>query len=147
MLATRLVQLIEMHSDRLAEGLLQKFLTTERCSDLRKVDAAELRERSHEIYRNLSEWLTGKTEAEIEARYKEVGARRAKQGVRFSHFVYAITTTREHLLSYLESGGIGDKELSAHGNLELRHMLDQFFDKALYYAAVGYEQARQSAAA
>ena len=147
MLATRLVKLIETHSEPLSEGLLNKFLTSERCSDLRKVDAQELRERSHEIYRNLSDWLMGKTEKEIEERYKEVGMRRAVQGVRFSHFVYAITTTREHLLDFLQREGFSDSTLALYGHLELAHMLDQFFDKALYYAAVGFEQAKRSTAA
>jgi hypothetical protein len=32
--------------------------------------------------------------------------------------------------------------MELHGKLELLHMLSQFFDRALYYAAVGYEDER-----
>ncbi len=147
MLATRLVKLIETHSEPLSEGLLNKFVTSEKCSDLRKVNAQELRDRSHEIYRNLSDWLMGKTEKEIEERYQELGMRRAAQDVRFSHFVYAITATREHLLDFLQREGFSDSTLALYGHLELARMLDQFFDKALYYTAVGYEQAKRTTAA
>jgi hypothetical protein len=32
--------------------------------------------------------------------------------------------------------------MELHGELELLHLLSQFFDLVLYYAAVGYEQER-----
>jgi hypothetical protein len=34
-----------------------------------------------------------------------------------------------------------------YGELELVQLLDQFFDRALYYAVVGYERARMRKAA
>ena len=55
MIAVRLVRLIEQHSDELTDGLLQKFQTSARTTDLRKVPIQELRNRSHEILRNLSD--------------------------------------------------------------------------------------------
>jgi hypothetical protein len=32
--------------------------------------------------------------------------------------------------------------MELHGELELMHLLNQFFDRALYYTAVGYERER-----
>ena len=32
--------------------------------------------------------------------------------------------------------------MELHGELELMHLLDQLFDRALYYAAMGYERER-----
>ncbi len=49
MIAVRLVRLIEHHSDELTEGLLRKFQSSPRTSDLKKVPEHELRARSHEI--------------------------------------------------------------------------------------------------
>ena len=147
MLAVRLVRLIESHSEQLAHGLLEKVWNSPKCSDLRKVPAAELEARTHEIYHNLSDWLTNKTEADVERRYTEIGAARAAQGVAFSHFVWAITATREHVRSFLQREGFVDSAVELHGQLELLHLLDQFFDRALYYAAVGYERDRATRAA
>ena len=90
MLAARLVNLIEAHSQQLSVGLLKKLLVSERTADLRRVPEGELVERTYEIYRNLSDWLLNKTESDIERRYTEIGARRAQQGVAFSHFLWAI---------------------------------------------------------
>lgn len=146
-MAIRLVRLIETHADRLAHGLQHKFLHAPHCEDLKKVPATELKERSYEIYRNLSDWLTAKSEAEIEHRYVALGARRASQGVALSNLVWAITATKEHLWEFLESEGFADKPVELFGELELLHRIEMFFDRALYYATVGYEKAAKTAAA
>ncbi|HEV2021784.1 MAG TPA: hypothetical protein VGQ94_04590 [Terriglobales bacterium] len=147
MLAIRLVRLIENHSEQLARGLTEKVWNSSKCSDLHRVPADELQARTHEIYRNLSDWLMNKTEAEVERRYTELGARRAHQGVAFSHFVWAITATKEHVRAFVQREGLADSAMELHGELELLHLLDQFFDRALYYTAVGYEQAHAVRAA
>ena len=142
MLAIRLVKLIEKHSEQLSRELSEKVWNSPRCSDLRKVPPDELEARTREIYRNLSDWLLNKTEAELDQRYTELGARRAEQGVAYSHFLWAITATKEHLLAFVQREGLSDTALELHGELELLHLLSQIFDRALYYAAVGYEDER-----
>jgi hypothetical protein len=147
MMAIRLVRLIETHADRLAHGLQHKFLHSRYSADLKKVPAEELKDRSYEIYRNLSDWLTAKSEAEIEHRYIALGARRAAQGVALSHLVWALTATKEHLWEFLESEGLAEKPVELFGELELLHQIEKFFDRALYYATIGYEKTSKSAAA
>jgi hypothetical protein len=142
MLAVRLVRLIESHSEQLSRELSEKVWNSPLCSDLRKVPSKELEARTHEIYRNLSDWLLDKTEAEVERRYTELGASRAQQGVAFSHFIWAITATKEHMRAFVQREGLSDSAMELHGELELLFLLGQFFDRALYYAAVGYERER-----
>jgi hypothetical protein len=141
MLATRLVQLIEAHSNRLSEDLLQKFLKHERCATLRNVPEQELRDRSYEVYKNLSDWLLAKTDKEVEERYTEIGMRRYQQRVSLSHLLYALTLTKEHLLEYLQRESFYDSSLALYGHLEFIRMLSQFFDRAIFYAVAGYEKA------
>ena len=143
MLAVKLVQLIENRSEQLSRELSEKVWNSPRCSDLHKVPSNELEARTHEIYRNLSDWVLHKTEAELEQRYTELGARRAEQGVAYSHFHWAITATKEHLRAFVQREGLSDSAMELHGELELMHMLGKFFDRALYYAAVGYERERE----
>lgn len=141
MLAVRLVRLIENHSDQLARGLTEKVWNSPKCGDLHKVPADELQARTHEIYRNLSDWLMNKTEGELERRYIELGSRRSQQGVAFSHLVWALTATKGHVRSFVQREGFADSAMELHGELELLALLDQFFDRTLYYAAIGYERA------
>jgi hypothetical protein len=140
MLATRLVQLIESHAGRLSECLLLKLQNDPNCADLRKVAPQELNARSYEIYRHLGDWLLGKTRRQLEQVYVELGERRARQGVAFSHFLYAITATKEQLWQYLECEGLVAEPVELYGEMELFRLVDQFFDRALYHAAVGYER-------
>ena len=142
MLAVRLVRLIENHSEQLSRELTEKLWNSPRCSDLHKVPADELEARSREIYRNLSDWLLDK-QVEVERRYTELGALRAQQGVAYSHFVWAVTATKEQVRAFVQREGLSDNAMELHGELELLHLLDQFFDRALYYAAVGYERERE----
>lgn len=142
MLAGRLVRLIEKHSEQLSRELTEKVWNSPRCSDLHKVPPDELQARTHEIYQNLNSWLMDMTELEIEMRYTDLGMRRAGQGVAFSHFLWAITATREHMVNFVKREGFSDTPMDLHGELELMHILSQFFDRTLYYAAVGYERER-----
>ena len=146
MLAIRLVRLIESHADKLSNGLLHKFQHSPHCADLKRVPTDELKDRSHEIYRNLSDWLLDKTEGEIEHRYTALGARRAAQGVSFSHLVWALTATKEHLWEFLDAEGFVDNPVELFGELDLLHRIEMFFDRALYYAAIGYEKAERTKA-
>ena len=140
MFAVRLVQLIETHADKLSEVLIRKLKNAEECREfLDKVPAHELKHRTYEIYRHLGDWLLSKTLSEVEERYIGIGARRARQGVPFSGVMFAIQTTKHVLWDYLLLEGLLEPE-ALIGEMELVRSLEQFFDRALYYAAIGYEQ-------
>jgi len=147
MFSIRLVKLIEAHADKLAQGLMHSLQTSPRSSELlRKVPADELKSRVQEIYRNLGDWLLNKTESEIEERYTGLGMRRARQGVPFCEFMWAIILTKEYLWEHLQSEGLLEEPVELLGELELLHDLERFFDRATYFAAVGYESAARYAA-
>ena len=139
MIAPRLVQLIETHADQLAGSLIEKLQGNERMSDLRKVPPEELQHRAYEVYRNLSDWLLTKTEGDVERTFTAIGARRAAQGVALSHVVYAILAIKEHLWGFLAGEVTAERPVELFQELDLFHMVDQFFDRAVYYAACGYE--------
>ncbi|MGC2110691.1 MAG: hypothetical protein WA655_14315 [Candidatus Korobacteraceae bacterium] len=144
MFAIRLVHLIEERADQLAEGLLNKLKKAEACDELLAlVPPQELHQRAYEIYRNVAEWLLNKTEAEIEERYIGLGARRARQGVPYSQMLYALQTIKEYLWEFLrQEGFLEPTELI--GEFEFLYSLEKFFDRAAYFASVGYESARES---
>lgn len=141
MFSYRLVRLIESHADALAAGLEERVQTNSQVSHFRHIPPHELRERVYEIYRHLGEWLLGKNELDIEHRYREIGVRRAYQGVPLSEVIQAIVLTKENLWEFLKSEAVSDRAVEIMGELELLQMLEMFFDRAIYYASVGYEEA------
>ncbi len=140
MFSYRLVRLIESHADALAQGLEERVQASCQIPHFREIPAHELRERVYEIYRHLGEWLLGKNELDIEHRYREIGARRASQGVPISEVVQAIVLTKENLWEFLKGEAVMDRAVEIMGELELLQMLEMFFDRAIYYDVVGYEQ-------
>ncbi len=141
MLLYRLVRLIETHSQALAASLLVRVQESEHTREYRSVAPEELKERVYEIYRHLGEWLMGKTEFDIEKRYQEIGARRAQQGVPFSQVAMTIFLTKENLWDFLKKESIVERPVEVFGELEMLQLLEQFFDHAIFYAALGYERA------
>jgi hypothetical protein len=140
MLAYRLVRLIETHSDALASSLLNKVQTSAATVGYRNVPPEELKQRVYEIYRHLGDWLLGKSEFDIEKRYIEIGAKRARQNVPLNQVIWTIFLTKENLWEFLKKESVLDRPVEVFGELEMLQLLDQFFDHAVYYAAMGYEQ-------
>lgn len=143
MFSYRLVRLIETHADVLAEGLEKKVMASNSLPCFRTLPVHELRERVYEIYRHLGDWLLGKNQGDIERRYREIGSRRAVQKVPLAELILAIVLTKENLWDFLQSEAIVDRAVEMMGELELLKMLEQFFDRAIYFAAIGYQEQAQ----
>ncbi|MGD0791731.1 MAG: hypothetical protein ABR920_08175 [Terriglobales bacterium] len=144
MLSHRFVRLIEDHSDALASGLLHKVQRSARTESFRKVPPDELKQRVYEIYRNLGEWLLDKSESEIDQRYTKLGARRSEQGVPLSQMIWSIILTKDNLWEFILDESYPDRPIEIFGKQELLQLLDQFFDRAIYAAALGYERAAEA---
>ncbi len=140
MLGIRLVRLIEAHSEELSRELTEQIRKSERSSDFRKIPPEDLRLAATEVYKNLGEWLLQKTESDIESQFRAVGARRAEEGIRLQQLVWALMLSRDHLWHFLRHEALADNIVALHGELELHRFLNQFFDRAIYYAIVGYQE-------
>jgi len=140
-LGWRLVRLIETHSDQLARGLLDRIENSERCREfVQKVPPDDLKQKVYEIYHHLGQWLLKKTEHEVEQRYTAIGERRAAQGVPLSQLMFVIVATKEHLWEYVTQEAMADRPVELFQELELFQLVEQFFDRAVYFAAIGYER-------
>lgn len=141
MVGLKLVRLIEGHSERLSRALTEQIRKSERTSDFRKIPAKDLQLAAAEVYRNLGEWLLQKTENDVAHRFRTIGSLRAAEGVGLHQFVWALMLTRDHLWRFLDQEGFADNIVKLHGEQELRKMLNQFFDRAMYYEILGYGEA------
>jgi hypothetical protein len=141
------VHLIERHADELATGLTAKLRQSELTSDFRKIPPEELQKTTAELYRNLGEWLLKKTDKDIEQHFVSIAQHRAAEGIRLPQFVWAVVLSRNHLHQFLLGHAFADSIFELYSELELQQLLTQFFEHAVYYAVVGYEEARASARA
>jgi hypothetical protein len=79
-----------------------------------------------------------KTRHDIEQRYFEVGGRRASPGVALSDFCWSIVLTKEYIWEFPQRQGFMPSPVEMYGEMELLRLLDQFFDRALCFAAEGF---------
>jgi hypothetical protein len=150
MLASRLIELIETHADALTQETLKDIATNPRTRSFHLVPRDELEARVFAAYRNLGRWIGDRSDAAVQADYEAWGARRYRQGIPLSEVVYALILVKHHLRRYVRDHGLvefsGDRVLGAdlvgvqlHGIQELNYMVDEFFERAMYYLARGYE--------
>lgn len=142
MMLYRLVRLIETHSQALAASVLEQVRNSKLTQDFQqKVPPEDLNERVYEVYRHLGEWLMGKDEHQLEQRYLQIGARRASQQVPMSEVIWVIVLTKDNLWEFIKKESVLEHPVEVFGELEMLQLLEQFFDRAIYYASAGYELA------
>ncbi len=144
MLSARLVRTIEDHADQITRGVVDNLQSNPRTSAYHKLSHEELHHRAFAVYRNLGEWLGHKTDEAIEATYSELGHKRRAEGVPLSEVIYALILTKYHLRDYIRSAGLVDSAVELYQEQELHRLVGNFFDKAIYYTAQGYERASAS---
>ncbi len=147
MLGIKFARLIEKHSEALGKLLVDKLRNSGRTDSFRAIAEHELLHDIQVLYRNLSDWLMTRTELDIKQYYTKLGIRRAEQGVPMDQFIWALVLAKEQLWLFMQREAMVEGALELVNELEFLLALEQFFDRALYYAVIGFMQAKKRAAA
>jgi hypothetical protein len=144
MRALKLVQHMKTNAGRMSEAVLQKIRASSRCRELLiKVPVQEHKQYVLDIYSDLTAWLEAEAESSIENRYFALGMLRAEQGVPFSDLFWAVCIANEHLWAYMQEECFVEEPVEFWGGMQLLRSLNQFFDRALYFTSIGYQEASQ----
>jgi len=152
MIAEKLVELVEIHANRLSADVAQDLVTNVRTRGFHKVPKADLEARVFRLFHHLGDWLSDRRSERVKAEFAEWGSRRFDQDIPLSEIIYAIVILKQHLRRYIRDNGLieatfprmdSDYVLPLHMNSlqELNLQVGQFFDEALYHLAIGYEMA------
>lgn len=150
MLSARLIELIETHAESLAHDAVADLTSNPRTLSFRTVSHSELEARTLGLFRNLGSWIGDPRDSEVQAEYEEWGRYRRAQGVLLSDMIFALILMKHHLRRYIRDHGLIELScerttagellpVQLHGLQELNYLVGEFFDKALYYLARGYE--------
>lgn len=140
MLSGRLVRLVEDHAEQLTSDLIADLKQNPHTAEYHKLADAEIHRRVFKVYHDLGEWLGKETEALVEAHYSELGKQRAAEGVPLSQVIYALIRTKTHLFDYVRRVGLFDSAVDLYQLQEFRRLVDNFFDRAIYYTACAHER-------
>lgn len=100
------------------------------------------------MYRDLGHWICRETTKEgVVEVYLAMGQQRYGERFANSEVLQALILARRHRWLLVLRAGFPDTALHLQQALDLNAGVVLFFDRAMYYAAVGYEQAAAETAA
>lgn len=136
----KLVELIEKNADELTKSWLRDVKQNIKMPTYRAFDEQELYQRAFKVYSQLGKWISRDTSIdEIKKYWTSLGRQRRKEGFILSEVLLAVAMVRRHLWNKIQSEGLLDSAYDLYQAMDLFGHVTLFFDRAIYYTAVGYE--------
>jgi hypothetical protein len=137
----KLVDLIEQNAAELTNCWLAEVRQQDSMPTYHSFDKVELYERAYRVFSQLGKWISRETTKEEIARiYKALGAERRQEGFALSEVIRALILIRRNLWRKVMDEGLLDTSYDLYQALELNNRVTLFFDRAIFYTAVGYEE-------
>jgi hypothetical protein len=138
----RLIALIESHAEELTRGTIEKLQASPRTPSYHNLSHRDLHERVYDVYRDFGQWLLEKTDRAVKLRYYDLGERRSRERIPLSEVLWALVLTKDYLRAYLSTWALSDSAMELYRQQELDRLIGHFFDRAMCYAAEGYQHVR-----
>jgi hypothetical protein len=137
----RLVDIIELHAEDITKALIEDVRQHSSTPTYHTYDEQELFNRAFRVYSHLGEWISReKSKEEIADHYKALGSQRREEGFSLSEVIQALIMARRHIWLKIMSEGFMDTALDMNKAMDLNNRVVLFFDRAIYYTSLGYEQ-------
>lgn len=142
LLINRFIGLIENHAESLSLKWVEEVRSNSLTSGYAKFSKKELHDIVFDRFRKLGNWVAKQEniDKEIARNFCEIGELRAQAGIKSSEMVYALMLERDMLIQYTEDEGIVTAGIDLNRVIQFGKQLNFFYDKAIYFALVGYEQ-------
>lgn len=136
----RLVDLIERSAEELTKSYVEDIRRDPRMPSYQGFDQKEIYKRAYRVYSELGKWVSQETtKEEVRGYWTALGRQRRREGFPFSEIVLSLCHIRRLLWAKIQSAGLLDTALDLYQAMDLQHRVLLFFDRAMYYAAAGYE--------
>jgi hypothetical protein len=138
--SAKLVGLVERNADQLTRRWMDVVRKHPGTPTYHHYDETKLYQRAFSVYSQFGKWLSAATTTEdIQKIYTELGTQRREEGFALSELLQALIITRRVLWIKIESEGLLDTALDLNLALQLSNQTILFFDRAMIFAAKGYE--------
>ncbi|MEN6560236.1 MAG: hypothetical protein ABFD52_05640 [Acidobacteriota bacterium] len=137
----KLVDLIERNADELTKSYVEDIRRDPRMPNYQGFDQKEIYKRAYRVYSQLGKWVSRETtKEEVRSYWTALGRQRRREGFPMSEIVLSLCHIRRLLWAKIQASGLLDTALDLYQAMDLQHRVLIFFDRAIYYAAVGYEE-------
>lgn len=145
MLYEKFIRLVEDHAEELTKEWIKEIKSNPSTAGYKKMDDATLGVRVFDVYRRLGDWImkAEPNDPKTAEHFMKLGRERAAENLKNSEVIYALILARVVLWRYIMAQGIINTSIDLHQSLEFYQHVNNFFDKATYFVAVGYESIDQ----
>lgn len=143
--SSRLISLIESDAVELTRRTVETLQTSGHTPAYRHLSFDDLYAKVFDVYHQFGRWVLENTDLAIQTRYRDLGEQRCHESIPLHELLWALVLTKNHLRRHLSAWALADSAVELYRQQELDRIVAQFFDRAICYAAEGYEHARQNA--
>jgi hypothetical protein len=137
---------IQTHAEELSHQVLKEMLSREETKSYNKLQEKEVYRRIYEVYSRLESWLSKDTpKSELIEQYKMLGKRRFNEGIPLAELIMALLLIKRYLWLYILEINLFESSFEIYQSLEMNNRVVLFFDRAIYFSSIGYEDARKEA--
>jgi hypothetical protein len=141
MLYDKFIRLVEDHAEELTKEWIKEIKSNPSTAGYRNVEDAILGKRIFDVYRRLGEWVINAdpNDPKTAEHFIKLGRERAIEKLKNSEVIYALILARVVLWRYIVEHEVITSSIELHQSLEFYQKVNNFFDKAAYFVAVGFE--------
>jgi hypothetical protein len=141
MLYEKFIRLVEDHAEELTKEWIKEIKNNPSTAGYRNIDDAILGVRIFDVYRRLGEWIMNADPNDpiTAEHFIKLGRERAGEKIKNSEVIYALILARVVLWRYIIEHQVISTAIELHQLLEFYQKVNNFFDKAAYFVAVGFE--------
>lgn len=144
MLEEKLVEIIEQNSDNIALAWYNATKESQSVPNLKNLTQAEALSIATNVYSKLSQWLQPARHEEIQAAYERFGEMCYAKGFRMEEVVQILVLIKRYLWLHLLERGIMTTNIEVYQALDVNNKVVLYFDRAIYFALIGYKSARNA---
>jgi hypothetical protein len=136
-----LVDFLEAHAEELTQNWLKIVRSQSLTRSYQAFDEQKLHDRAFKCFNHLARWVAKEfTKGDIASYYTAEGAKRRREGFALAEVIRSFIVGRRVLWFMLQDAGVLGSVVSPDLALELNNRVVVFFDRAIFYTVVGYEQ-------
>ena len=137
----KLVELIESSAEELTTNYVLAVQHDHRMPRYQGFDRKEIFNRAFRVYSQLGRWVSRETtKEEMRDYWTALGRQRKKEGFPLSEIILSLCHIRRVLWEKVQAEGVLDTALDLYQAMDLHQRVVLFFDRAMYFAAAGYEE-------
>ncbi|MBN2299232.1 MAG: hypothetical protein JXM72_11585 [Deltaproteobacteria bacterium] len=141
MISEKMIAMIKDNADDLTKRLCKDLLGREETKSYRKLNEELVCERVFDVYSRLDSWLArDKKKGEIQDHYTKLGKKRFQEGIPLVEVVMALMLIKRHLWLFVLEKHFFDSSYEFQQALEFNNRVVLFFDRAIYFTTMGYEE-------